>query len=236
MKVQKQEILKRLEQVYQGAVPALHFANPFELLVATILSAQCTDARVNQVTKYLFLKYKNARELAAADFEELCEDIHSCGCYRVKAKNLMGMAKILEEKYGGEVPADMDQADRVTRRGEKDCQCCALQRLWHSRICSGYACIPGEQPAGAGSGGGCAQNRRADVRPDSGGKMGAGTPLAYLSRQADMPCAQARLFRLFFKRSLPECSSALLQIERGGEKTEAARVSGGKKKNAKPAK
>ena len=63
MKVQKQEILKRLEQVYQGAVPALHFANPFELLVATILSAQCTDARVNQVTKYLFLKYKNAREL-----------------------------------------------------------------------------------------------------------------------------------------------------------------------------
>ena len=119
MKVQKQEILKRLEQAYQGAVPALHFANPFELLVATILSAQCTDARVNQVTKYLFLKYKNARELAAADFEELCEDIHSCGCYRVKAKNLMGMAKILEEKYGGEVPADMDKLTELPGVGRK---------------------------------------------------------------------------------------------------------------------
>ena len=186
--------------------------------MATILSAQCTDARVNQVTKYLFLKYKNARELAAADFEELCEDIHSCGCYRVKAKNLIGMAKILEEKYGGEVPADMDKLTELPGVGRKTANV----------VLSNAFGIPGfavdTHVFRVSNRLGLAQAE--DVRkteeqmcaliPEE--KLGAGTPLAYLSWQADMPCAQARLFRLFFKRSLPGCSSALLQIERGGEK------------------
>ena len=119
MENRKQEILKRLEEVYINAVPALHFVNPYQLLVATILSAQCTDVRVNKVTEKLFVKYKNAEELAAADFDELCDDIHSCGCYSVKAKNLIGTAKMLVEQYGGEVPPDMDELTKLPGVGRK---------------------------------------------------------------------------------------------------------------------
>ena len=119
MENRKQEILKRLEEVYMDAVPALHFVNPYQLLVATILSAQCTDVRVNKVTEKLFVKYKNAEELAAADFDELCDDIHSCGCYSVKAKNLIGTAKMLVEQYGGEVPPDMDELTKLPGVGRK---------------------------------------------------------------------------------------------------------------------
>lgn len=119
MENRKQEILKRLEEVYIDAVPALHFVNPYQLLVATILSAQCTDVRVNKVTEKLFVKYKNAEELAAADFDELCDDIHSCGCYSVKAKNLIGTAKMLVEQYGGEVPPDMDELTKLPGVGRK---------------------------------------------------------------------------------------------------------------------
>ena len=119
MKERKQEILKRLEEVYVDAVPALHFVNPYQLLVATILSAQCTDVRVNKVTETLFIKYKNAEELAAADFDELCDEIHSCGCYSVKAKNLIGTAKMLVEQYGGKVPPDMDELTKLPGVGRK---------------------------------------------------------------------------------------------------------------------
>ena len=101
------------------AVPALQFVNPYQLLVATILSAQCTDVRVNKVTEKLFVKYKNAEELAAADFDELCDDIHSCGCYSVKAKNLIGTAKMLVEQYGGQVPPDMDALTKLPGVGRK---------------------------------------------------------------------------------------------------------------------
>ena len=119
MEKRKQEILKRLEEVYVDAVPALQFVNPYQLLVATILSAQCTDVRVNKVTEKLFVKYKNAEELAAADFDELCDDIHSCGCYSVKAKNLIGTAKMLVEQYGGQVPPDMDELTKLPGVGRK---------------------------------------------------------------------------------------------------------------------
>lgn len=236
MKVQKQEILKRLEQAYQGAVPALHFANPFELLVATILSAQCTDARVNQVTKYLFLKYKNARELAAADFEELCEDIHSCGCYRVKAKNLMGMAKILEEKYGGEVPADMDKLTELPGVGRKTANV----------VLSNAFGIPGfavdTHVFRVSNRLGLAQAE--DVRKTEE-QMCALIP--------EEKWGQAHHWLIYHGRQIcharkPACSdcflndlcpsAAALSSKSSGEekKTEVARVSGGKKKNAKPAK
>lgn len=115
----KQEILRRLEEEYQGAKPALHYATPFQLLVATILSAQCTDVRVNLVTKDLFVKYKDAAALAGADYDELCGEIHSCGCYGVKAKNLIGTAKLLVEKYGGEVPQTMDELTELPGVGRK---------------------------------------------------------------------------------------------------------------------
>lgn len=114
-----QEILRRLEEVYFDAKPALHFKNPYELLVATILSAQCTDVRVNQVTEKLFPHYPDAEHLAQADFSELCDEIHSCGCYSVKAKNLISTAKTLVREYGGEVPDTMEALTKLAGVGRK---------------------------------------------------------------------------------------------------------------------
>lgn len=115
----QQEILRRMEQVYADAKPALHFHNAYELLVATILSAQCTDVRVNKVTKDLFVHYKNAEELSRADYSELCDEIHSCGCYAVKAKNLINTAKLLMEQFGGEVPQTMEELTTLPGVGRK---------------------------------------------------------------------------------------------------------------------
>ena len=105
----------RLGHAYPEAICALEHRNPFELLVATILSAQCTDARVNQVTPALFARYPTPDDLAQADPEELEELIRSTGFFRSKASNLLGMASGLVERFGGEVPHAM--ADLTTLPG-----------------------------------------------------------------------------------------------------------------------
>ena len=102
------EILDRLETQHPGADTELHHRNAFELLVATILSAQSTDARVNIVTPALFKKYADARALAKATPARLEPLIHSTGFYRAKSKALLGMAKKLVADHGGEVPASME--------------------------------------------------------------------------------------------------------------------------------
>ncbi len=104
-----QEILKRLDERYPRATCALHHRSPWELLVATILSAQCTDARVNMVTPILFQKYHTPRDFAALRPEQLEPDIRSTGFFRNKSKSLVGAAKKLVSDFGGEVPNDMDK-------------------------------------------------------------------------------------------------------------------------------
>lgn len=99
-------ILAELERLYPDAKPALHFDNAFQLLVAVILSAQCTDVKVNMVTPALFAAYPNAAALAAAEPEEIEPYIRTCGLFHNKAKNLVLTARALVERYGGEVPAD----------------------------------------------------------------------------------------------------------------------------------
>ena len=101
-------VLDRLLARYPDAHCALDFTNAYELLCATILSAQCTDKRVNMVTPALFARYPDARALAAARQEDVEELIKSTGFFRNKAKSLIGMATALVERPGGEVPADMD--------------------------------------------------------------------------------------------------------------------------------
>jgi endonuclease-3 len=103
-----QLLLDRLLQQYPTAHCALDHRNAFELVVATILSAQCTDKRVNMVTPALFARYPDARALAAARQEDVEELVKSAGFFRSKAKSLIGMATALVEKHGGEVPADME--------------------------------------------------------------------------------------------------------------------------------
>jgi endonuclease-3 len=100
-------ILDKLEAQHPGADTALHYTTAFELLVATILSAQSTDQRVNLVTPSLFTRYPDARSLARATTAQLEPQIHSTGFFRAKSKALLGMAQALLEKHGGEVPADM---------------------------------------------------------------------------------------------------------------------------------
>jgi endonuclease-3 len=103
------EILKRLDQRYPGVTCALHHKSAWELLVATILSAQCTDARVNMVTPVLFRRYPTAADFAALKPEQLEPDIRSTGFFRNKSKSLVGAAKGVTEKFGGRVPQTMDE-------------------------------------------------------------------------------------------------------------------------------
>ena len=98
------KILSSLRQAYPDARIALHFTTPLELLVATILSAQCTDERVNTATRALFRKYRSARDYAVADPAALEVEIHSTGFYRAKTRAIIGMARALVERHGGEVP------------------------------------------------------------------------------------------------------------------------------------
>lgn len=95
--------------MYPGVTCALHHSNPWELLVATILSAQCTDKRVNEVTPGLFKKYPTIQDFAAAKQEELARDIRSTGFFNNKAKSVIGAAKKILTDFGGQVPRDMDQ-------------------------------------------------------------------------------------------------------------------------------
>lgn len=112
-------ILQRLLAEYPDAHCALDFRNPYQLLVATILSAQCTDVRVNMVTPALFAKYPNAEALSGADRETLEEMIKSTGFFRSKAKSLLGMAQALVERYKGQVPQTMEELTALPGVGRK---------------------------------------------------------------------------------------------------------------------
>jgi endonuclease III len=117
--VRAPEIYARLARQYPAAHCALDFSSPFQLLIATILSAQCTDKRVNQVTPALFARYPTPSALAAADPTELEALIRSTGFYHNKAKSLVGMAAALDERHGGRVPADMSDLVALPGVGRK---------------------------------------------------------------------------------------------------------------------
>ncbi len=114
------EIMKRLDENYgTEAICYLEYKNPWQLLFATILSAQCTDARVNIVTRELYKKYPRLEDFAAADLKEMERDIHSTGFYHNKAKNIIAAAKMLLEEYGGEMPSDIDKLTKLPGVGRK---------------------------------------------------------------------------------------------------------------------
>lgn len=102
-------ILKALDQRYAHVTCALRHRNAWELLVATILSAQCTDERVNKVTPGLFAKYPAMEDFAAVNVQELAADIHSTGFFNNKAKSIVGAAKTILSEFGGEIPRDIDR-------------------------------------------------------------------------------------------------------------------------------
>ena len=119
LKSRASEIAWRLKSEYPQVRTALNFSNPLELLIATILSAQCTDERVNQVTLRLFNKYRVAQDYAKADLAELEEDIRSTGFYHNKARNIKACCRTLVEKHGGQVPKSQEDMVKLEGVGRK---------------------------------------------------------------------------------------------------------------------
>ena len=113
------QILSILESTYPNARPALNFDNPYQLLAAVILSAQCTDVKVNKVTPELFARYPDAASLAAASPDDVETIIRTCGLFHAKSRNLVAMAAILTEKYGGEVPDTREALEALPGVGRK---------------------------------------------------------------------------------------------------------------------
>lgn len=114
-----QEILSRLKKYYPDAKIKLKFKTPFELLIATILSAQCTDDRVNMVTEKLFQKYKKPEDYIKVSNEELEKDIYSTGFYKQKAKSIKACCQVLIDKHNGTVPKDIDELTKIPGVGRK---------------------------------------------------------------------------------------------------------------------
>jgi len=117
------EILDRLEVVYHDAKVGLDFTTPFELLIATILSAQCTDDRVNIVTKDLFQKYRSPQDFLLVPVEELEQDIHSTGFYKNKAKSIRGCCQRLIEHFNSTVPSTLEELITLAGVGRKTANC-----------------------------------------------------------------------------------------------------------------
>jgi len=130
IKVNKEEAAQRVKKIwpilkktYPGAKIALEFRDPLQLLISTILSAQCTDVRVNMVTKDLFKKYKSATDWAKADLKQIEEGIRSTGFFRNKAINIKGACTKIIEQYGGKVPNTMEELLTLPGVGRKTANC-----------------------------------------------------------------------------------------------------------------
>ena len=148
-KAHARHVFRTLTKLYPDAHCALHHGSPLQLLIATILSAQCTDARVNMVTPALFARYPTAKAFADADLDELESYIQSTGFFRAKAKNIQACCRKLVEQFGGEVPDTLEELVTVARRRPKDGERRSrrlLRRAGHHR---GHARRPSEPPAWA---------------------------------------------------------------------------------------
>lgn len=111
--------VQMLEEVYPEAVCSLEYAHPYELLIATRLSAQCTDARVNIVTEELFKKYPTLSSLAEASVEEIEAIIKPCGLFHTKARDIVNLSRMLIEQYGGELPDSLEELTKLPGVGRK---------------------------------------------------------------------------------------------------------------------
>lgn len=118
MAVSKKAILAELQRLYPDAGPELHFTNPYETLVATMLSAQCTDKQVNKVTPEVFRRYPDAPTMAACTEEELYPLVKSCG-FKSKAGNIIAACRIITQRFGGEVPHTMEELTSLPGVGRK---------------------------------------------------------------------------------------------------------------------
>ncbi len=147
--------VERLKQKYPEAKCSLHYETPFQLLIATRLSAQCTDARVNIVTPDLFAAYPTAKALAAAPLEKVENLIKTCGLYKTKAKDLIGIAKALISDFGGAVPDNIEDLTKLPGVGRKTANLicgdiygkpAVVTDTHFIRICNRLGCVKGDNP------------------------------------------------------------------------------------------
>ena len=122
-KIREKNIAKTLKNTYPHSKCSLNYSSPHQLLVATILSAQCTDNRVNKVTEKLFKKYSSPVDFAYCDVNQLAKDIHSCGYHNQKAKSIQASSLVIVEKYNGKVPNNMDELISLSGVGRKTANC-----------------------------------------------------------------------------------------------------------------
>ena len=129
MKTEKEAIvvIKLLKKTYPDATCSLDFDTPFQMMVAVMLSAQCTDERVNKTTPNLFCKYDTPEKMVRINIKELEEIIHPCGFYRNKAKNIILASKMLVEKYNGVIPCDIDELVKIPGVGRKSANVIMLE-------------------------------------------------------------------------------------------------------------
>jgi endonuclease-3 len=116
---EKTALLAELQNLYPDARPALHYESPYELLVAVVLSAQCTDERVNKVTAELFKEYSTPQKMVTLSRAELEKKIYSCGFYRMKAEHILSASKDILEKFGGKVPNNLEDLRTLAGVGRK---------------------------------------------------------------------------------------------------------------------
>ena len=145
----KKAILAELKRLYPDAGPELHFTNPYETLVATMLSAQCTDKQVNKVTPEVFARYPDATAMAACTAEELYPLVKSCG-FKSKAGNIVNACRMIVEKHGGQVPSTMEELTALPGVGRKTANVVLGQRIRRARHRGGHPCVPRKQPPGSG--------------------------------------------------------------------------------------
>ena len=129
-----EEIKKRFLEHYKGSKTELNYNNEYELLVAIILSAQCTDKRVNMITPTLFKKYPSTKELSKANIEDVKELIKSCNFFNNKAKNLVSMAKMVEENYKGEIPKEHKELIKLPGVGNKTANVFLIELMNENRM------------------------------------------------------------------------------------------------------
>ena len=129
-------IMKKLNEIYPTTPIPLNHKNNYELLVAVLLSAQCTDERVNTVTPELFSLANTAVNMQYIPVEKIYNIVRPCGLAPQKSKAISNLSKILVEKYGGEVPDDIDALETLTWSRSQNCKCCYFSRVWASRISS----------------------------------------------------------------------------------------------------
>ena len=150
------EIIRILKETYPEAECSLDFSNPFQMAVAVLLSAQCTDARVNIVTKELFKAAPTAKEMNTLTIKEIEKYIASCGLYKTKAKNIKGLAEMVMDKYNGEIPDTMEELVKLPGIGRKSANVVMLEAFHNpqgvaidthaKRICSRIGISKEESP------------------------------------------------------------------------------------------